>query len=294
LGGGFVRDAILGGRPSDLDIWLPSNLGAYVSTTAFTDLIRNHTTTTVTSLFIGPGAQEARVIEGGDTEGYGDVNNHWVLEMQENDEFRPDLLPVPRVNFMRSLTPWTGDSQAFFNSLMRSFDLDICMMFVGLMPTDREVRYVIVPQHLAMRALGRQGFTPYAQMNMLYWNQMRLQTTAPARIQTRLEKMYSKYSCRMLYTQEEFIEANAVIPTEDIHATPISLQSFMGLVSRSSFNWMPKPQNTRRLPVNHGISERTVFLLDSLFGDSRSWTNTDGLHGGPWAQVMIGTNDRGA
>lgn len=233
IGGGLIRDAILGGRPSDIDVWLPGNIlragvADFVSKLnvdfpAAEINIVFQLGTQVTSEFdeLSPTLRE----EG---ENYGDLNNHWVLEMQVEG--------WPKVNFMRSLHPWTTP-QPFFNSLMRNFDIDHCMFFIGWMPGQRDVNTVIMPQHMI-----NNRYRDY-RLNEIYWNQHRLNTTSAARVESRLIKMASKYMYSFL-TVEEIEQYDRILRTDSIHATPVLFRQAM---RRLSVLPMPTRWNNREV-----------------------------------------------
>lgn len=212
IGGGMIRDAILGGRPSDIDIWLPSNLGRdYLTAGGFIDKFLEHNPESEAecSILFELGVPRENI----DAAGYGDVNNHWVVEVQ--------IPNWPRINFMCSLAEWrTEDPQYFFNGVMRGFDIDQCMFFIGWMPNQRDVNTVILPQHLMQR--HPRNFN----LNELYWNQYRLENTSAARVEARLIKMYSKYGWNMR-TPEELNAHGFILPTNQIVAKPFLLRDVL-------------------------------------------------------------------
>jgi len=240
-----VRDGILGGRPSDIDVWLPSNISV-ADQEDFRRLITNglSNAANITCVFSGPGAltngpegaaPAVRNVAEGDNP-YGDVNNHWVFEVNYDD--------LPSVNFMRSMTPWTNP-QDFFNGLMRAFDIDQCMYFIGYMPGQQQINSVIMPQHLADRYVAANRHNEYGgnlravtqslasfQMNELYWNQYRLNLTSRARIDARMDKMCGKY----LFRTRSVSELNAmghILPIDSIVATAVPLRLVVKQVNRN-------------------------------------------------------------
>lgn len=237
IGGGLIRDALYGGRPNDIDIWLPSNIHVPDVDAFCSHMIRSgygpQQGFQGQVIFRGPGANVQEVTEGvlggfGDAEndaaGYGDVHNHWVVEIQSTSE----TIGHPRINIMRNMARWTGDAPSWFTEIMRNFDLDICMYFVGYMPGQNTVNTVIMPEHLRDSLLrnrqeGRARVAP-TRMNEVYWNQARLDTTSVDRIISRVRKMNEKY----LVNITERIENIPVIATLDIIAVPVRLADIIG------------------------------------------------------------------
>lgn len=261
IGGGLVRDAILGGRPGDIDIWFPSNmtLGAV---DRFVDHMSNEVgPESINIVFTGPGAHGSLVgipsAAGNDpTSGitesdYGDVNNHWVVEMDVGHGW-------PKINIMRSMTPWAGDAQAYFNSLMRAFDIDMCMFFLAWLPGDRtERKTVIMPAHLLASwtntPMAMQNYT--MRMNELHFNASRANTTSATRQQSRIDKMCGKY--RFVWTTVDNIR---VIPTEAIQAVPVTLAKLIRVVNmRTSMIPLPTEQNSNHEGVTNGGAEGQVL-----------------------------------
>ena len=237
IGGGLVRDAILGGRPKDIDVWLPYNITAPTLDVFAALLRRAFPQAQVRGIFAGPGAygdnQFDEVVD--TTNGnYGDVNNSWVIEMTH-----PDL---PDVNFMRSLEPWRNDSQAFFNRLMRAFDIDKCMFFLGYMPGQQDVNTVIMPQHMVNGLTS--GGIARTHLNKVYWNQYRLNITSQQRIMDRITKMNSKYRFNIPTDMDRIL----VIPTESIIATPVPLSRIMRSVNQAHSSWAKPTLDNSREP----------------------------------------------
>ena len=249
IGGGLIRDAILGGRPKDIDVWLPFNLTIHTDADFFVSMLRQFfPRATVSTIFAGPGAygngnQFDPVVD--ITNGnYGDVNNSWVIEMTH-----PDL---PDVNFMRSLEPWRNDSQAFFNRLMRAFDIDKCMFFLGYMPGQQDVNTVIIPQHMANGITS--GGIARTHLNEVYWNQYRLNITSQQRIMDRITKMNSKYR----FNIPTDIDRIHVIPTEEIIATPVPLSKVMRSVNAAYSLWARPTLDNSREPQAPVATTNTV------------------------------------
>lgn len=233
VGGGFVRDALLGGRPGDIDVWLPSN----ITIGGLTDFIRDFSylggffDNEISVVFRGPG-HESTDWTASPQQAYSDINNHWVLEVDYSGG-GGDSIQFPKVNFMRTMVNWEGDAQAFFNGLMRSFDFDICMMFMAWMPGEaiRDTRTVILPQHLAVNWSRPVPENLLVRLNELKVNQARANATSATRLNARLQKMYSKYAL--------FRNSVALLPTlrtEEIVATPVSLSRIMRRMSN-----LPRP-----------------------------------------------------
>lgn len=236
IGGGLVRDALYGGRPNDIDVWLPSNIHV-PDVDAFCAHMVNCGYGTRQGfqgqvIFRGPGSRVEEVEEGAfggfgnaehDLGGYGDVHNHWVVEIQTAPNAPAGSLGDlghPRINIMRNMARWTGDAPSFFTEIMRNFDLDLCMYFVGYMPGQNAVNTVIMPQHLRDSLLNSRinhyRVAP-TRMNEVYWNQARLETTSTERILSRVRKMNEKYTLNL----PEDIHRIVMIPTAEIIAVPV-------------------------------------------------------------------------
>lgn len=260
IGGGLIRDALYGGRPNDIDIWLPSNV-----TIPDVDAFCAHLIRTGYGpqqgfqgqiIFRGPGSRIEEVEEGvlggfgaaeHDDEGYGDVHNHWVIEIQPSETVPlADPIGHPKVNIMRNMARWNGDAPAFFTEIMRNFDLDLCMYFVGYMPGQTSVNTVIMPQHLLHTLNTRRGGrVDVARLNEVYWNQARLETTSTERILGRIRKMNEKYQALGL---PEDIERISMIPTAEIIAVPVLFSHLMPRFnSNSVWGNAPLPARANRL-----------------------------------------------
>lgn len=215
LGGGIVRDLILGGQPNDIDIWLPSN-GHIQDANEMMRLISAIFNVPVQLIF------SLNAQEGADSENYRDVSNRWVLEF---------VVDGFRFNVMRTMVAWTSP-QSFYDRLMQNFDLDICMFFVAFhtnINTDVHQwrKHVIMPQHLVEDL--RNGL----QVNFLTWNRWRMDQTSPERKRLRLEKMNARY---------EFDEGDAgAIDMEDLVATPVKLSWLL-----TKLHLMPLPKVPER------------------------------------------------
>lgn len=211
LGGGIVRDFILGGQPNDIDIWLPSN-GHVQDANDMMRLIRENFQVPVQLIF------SLNAQEGADSENYRDVSNHWVLEF---------VVDGFRFNVMRTMVAWTSP-QSFYDGLMQNFDLDICMFFVAFHTSMFEDahqwrKHVIMPQHLVEDL--RNGL----RVNFLTWNRWRMNQTSPERKRLRLEKMNARY---------EFDEGDAgAIDREELVATPVKISWLL-----TKLHLMPLPK----------------------------------------------------
>lgn len=179
IGGGVVRDGIMGGQPNDIDVWLPSNINI-TSTEGLRLWCRDAFNTPVEVIFNGPENVHQ------DGEGYRDMSNHCVLEFTNMFGFK--------INIMRTMTPWVdGDPSAFFRGVMRNFDIDLCMFFVafGYETYGTNTPYVIMPRHLVNQLTSNYGVMPIRQF---CWNRFRLENMSDARRTMRSEKMHSKFT----------------------------------------------------------------------------------------------------
>lgn len=255
IGGGLIRDAILGGRPSDIDVWLPSNINYAGAEEFYNRFVEQTAPTNLSLVFSGPGASTDWDFTPGVTQSdYGDVNNHWVFEADISYLW-------PKVNFMRSMTPWEGDAQSYFNGLMRAFDIDVCMMFVAWMPTDPvQQRTVIMPRHLVDSWTGQNDIadrfafpTWRLRMNELHFNAGRANTTSETRLQSRIEKMCNKYG--FVSTSVRNI---SVIDTDQIIATPVSFLKIIRRINRIS-SGIPYPTYTNSLQEARNGTTGTLF-----------------------------------
>lgn len=239
IGGGLIRDALGGARPGDIDIWLPSNI---TNCQLIRDALPNFRImfpgAYLNAIFQGPGStNDVDLVVAQNTGEYADINNHWVFEMT--------ALNMPKINFMRTMVEWTGDAQAFFTGIMRGFDIDICMLYIGYMRGQENPTHVIMPQHMiqGLRNGTRQMRlnTAYGmQMNDLHWNAARLNRTAEARVLARIQKMNEKYA---FHANMERIQP---IPQDHIIAVPVELREFARYTDR--LLPYPMPAYTRNLP----------------------------------------------
>lgn len=258
IGGGLVRDALYGGRPNDIDIWLPSNITVPDVDAFCAHMVRrgygaDHGFQGQV-IFRGPGATVEEVTEGiygnadADAENYGDVHNHWVVEITPAPNAPQGSMGDhghPRINIMRNMARWTGDAPSFFTEIMRNFDLDLCMYFVGWMPGQTNINTVIMPQHLHQSMLQnhRRGNTvAVTRINEVYWNQARMETTSTERIISRVRKMNEKYTIHL----SENIDQIPIIPTAEIIAIPVLFTDILGCFNGSGGygnNALPQRQN---------------------------------------------------
>lgn len=239
VGGGLIRDAILGGRPGDVDVWLPSNITVLGLADFLLDFCYDNgfLEEEITTVFRGPGYDNDGVNAVAHSQ-YSDVSNHWVLEVDFNVGQPSDY---PKVNFMRTMVPWEGDAQAFFNGLMRAFDIDVCMMFMAWMPNESitNSRTVIMPRHLyrhwslPFRDTARLG------VNEIRVNAARAELTSATRLNARLEKICNKYAFR-----RDAASNVATIATEDLVAVPVALSSLMPYLNRPNSIPIPTLENS--------------------------------------------------
>lgn len=216
IGGGLVRDGFGGARPGDIDIWLPSNISVDACEEFLEVITDSFEGSSGAIVFRGPQANGGEWTEGTQNlADYSDVNNHWVIEVEIPD--------YPKVNFMRSMLQWTNDSQAFFNGLMRFFDIDICMMFLAYERGQSDTRYVIVPQHMVQWfAQSYRGETVPPRLNSIYWNRARMDMTSHDRTQARMDKMNAKYNFGMTMDTVRMIEQDSIV------AYPVLIRNFAG------------------------------------------------------------------
>lgn len=248
LGGGLIRDAIGGARPGDIDVWLPSNTSLQ-DYEEFIEVFSDCIPAAVSRcIFTGPNARGDRPMQftaAQEQADYGDVNNHWVVET--------DIPGWPKINFMRSMTVWNNDSQAFFNGLMRAFDLDCCMFFIGYDRGQTDIRHVIMPSHL-VPGLFRSNERSPLRMNVLHWNQYRFNETSARRVLARLDKINAKYQYNAT------IDNIVIMPTESIVAVPVTLKRIM-LCVRAIY---PMPQwEFRNEPPVENTNGNTGSVLPS-------------------------------
>lgn len=268
IGGGLIRDAIMGGVPGDIDIWLPaniaipeggySNLGGPTNVGSFASWIRtqmNLPALPATVFAMGGGGTFEQTLGApvvGHEHAYRDVSNHWVVEFNYNGF---------QINIMRSMVPWTGDSERFFTRLMQNFDMDLAMFFVGMEIPQRSRVFtppmnVILPSHI-VRDL--QDETPILKWN---WNQERFQVTSSDRLRVRTTKLNSRY---------DFEDDPGVIPTAMIVATPVEFSFVMEAqylfpfpqppeiadlrTTRVAMSQVTRPLNraARRAPLQRGV-----------------------------------------
>lgn len=233
IGGGFVRDGLLGGRISDIDVWLPSNIrlprflealqGEVHSSDFITyanQYLGGNTAIQSTTLFEAPFATLDAAQDG---TAYHDMSNHWVVSTYPNN------YPI---QFMRTNIPYEGDPSAFMNGVMRNFDIDLCMMFLcfeqftrnqygGFDPAENNVdtvlssQYIVMPEHLVENM--NSGL-----ITRMGWNTAR-NTTSDARRSNRFLKMTTKYNLIAASPLRQFNE----IQPEDIRAIPVPVGFLM-------------------------------------------------------------------
>lgn len=191
----MVRDGIMGGRPNDIDVWLPSNINI-TSTEGLRLWCRDAFNAPVEVIFNGPENVHQ------DGEGYRDMSNHCVLEFTNMFGFK--------INIMRTMTQWVdGDPSAFFRGVMRNFDIDLCMFFVafGYETYGTNTPYIIMPRHLVNQLNDTTGITN--RIRQFCWNRFRLDTMSDSRRAMRSEKMHSKFTG---LGPEGTIEVNEIEP----------------------------------------------------------------------------------
>lgn len=258
IGGGLIRDAFYGGYPGDIDVWLPSNI-TIPDADAFARHIATHGYGRDDGfqgqiLFRGPGSQVAEDRPEGvfgfeatppTPENYGDVHNHWVMELENTSEERG----YPKVNIMRNMAVWNNDAPAWFTTIMRNFDLDCCMFFVGYMRGQRDVNTVIIPRHIVQNLSNRARGGISVHMNEVYWNQARVETTSHERIMSRVHKMNDKYEFRI----PEDVNRIRMIPTDEIVAEPVTMSWLLRFFnSGGGYGVHPLPTRTNRwTPAQH-------------------------------------------
>ena len=269
LGGGIARDALMGGVPVDVDVWLPSNFNpesdAYRNVDEFSDLMRAESLTS--------GVQPQIVFEGPqdlnpehDPNNYRDMSNHWVIEFDHG--------PV-KFNIMRTMTQWTGDSQAFFTSIMQNFDIDLCMMFVAAIPTvdgffDNPIDTIILPNTIA------DDLANSVAIDTFRWNRFRWDTTSVRRRDFRRDKVISRYR----------VTEGIVLPRENFTAVPVPLafimenQSLLPFPERSDLADLRTTRDAERqgfrsrADVEEGLNDmaRRAQTLQS----ARNWAESQG------------------
>uniref|UniRef100_A0AAU6W0L3 Poly A polymerase head domain-containing protein n=3 Tax=unclassified bacterial viruses TaxID=12333 RepID=A0AAU6W0L3_9VIRU len=260
IGGGIVRDGIMGGESNDIDVWLPSNINI-TSPQQLQGWAEARFGAAVSIIFNGPENVEQ---EG---EGYRDMSNHCVLEFTNARGFR--------INLMRTMTPWVqGEPQVFFRGVMRNFDIDLCMFFIAFPPESRgiHVPYVVMPQHLVDQLNSELGVM--RSIRQFCWNSYRLETMSPARKTMRSEKMHAKLHLR---------PADGRISVIDIEPTVVSVSWIM-----SKIEYFPLP----RLPVT-----MTVLAVDEEVPNAAPLPppvqiTANPRNGMSLQELRMGTNDR--
>lgn len=240
VGGGFVRDIILGGRPSDIDVWLPSNLRRCELADEFVQYMLEDNMVPSAIVFRGPGSRtEGENLHGASgahaSQAYLDINNHWVAEVPANSSGGIGGYDnAPAINFMRTMVTWDGDAQAFFTGLMRSFDIDTCMFFMGWDQTEniQNIRHAIMPQHLwnlwRHRIGGNRQDLRQLRINEIHFNELRANAASATRLAARIDKMCLKYH----FSRPRSIEEVQRIPVDQIVALPVDLTALRRMTSR--------------------------------------------------------------
>ncbi|AUV61770.1 hypothetical protein FDJ28_gp24 [Pseudomonas phage Bjorn] len=223
IGGGIIRDAIMGGVPVDIDVWLPSNVAQ--NSHDIYDFSR-----VITDAF--PGIRVQHVFEGprdlnpaNDPNNYRDMSNHWVVEFD---------VGTVKFNVMRTMTQWTGDSAAFFGSVMQNFDIDLCMMFTGAMPTGRgffaePVTNIILPSNIVENLQDGRAIDTFC------WNRFRYEQTNVARRNFRRDKIISRYG----------VQEGVVLERAQFIPTPVELTFVLEAQSLLPFPQPPEMADLR-------------------------------------------------
>lgn len=223
IGGGIIRDAIMGGVPVDIDVWLPSNVAQ--NSHDIYDFSR-----VITDAF--PGIRVQHVFEGprelnpaNDPNNYRDMSNHWVVEFD---------VGTVKFNVMRTMTQWTGDSAAFFGSVMQNFDIDLCMMFTGAIPTGRgfftePVTNIILPSNIVENLQDGRAIDTFC------WNRFRYEQTNVARRNFRRDKIISRYG----------VQEGTVLERAQFIPTPVELTFVLEAQSLLPFPQPPEMADLR-------------------------------------------------
>lgn len=269
IGGGFVRDGLLGARISDIDVWLPSNVVMPPQPTApipiwtvpvptwvnthhdgemhannFIDhLWRFHPLYQANSvLFEAPFATLQPNEEG---QAYHDMSNHWVVGTTING------YPV---QFMRTNVEWENDPAEFMSRLCRNFDIDLCMMFLCVERDAESVDSALGSQYIVMPSeitdfLNEDGDP----LRTMLWNTAR-NTTSDARKLSRYLKMTTKYHLDAAVPNTNVPELPHAmfddVPPERLIAVPVPLRFLMDHMDR-----LPLP----RLEVANGQAAGPVL-----------------------------------
>lgn len=221
IGGGIIRDAIMGGVPVDIDVWLPSNINQGHSINSFHNIIYDNFLVPVTHVFTGP--QELNPAN--DPNNYRDMSNHWVVEFD---------LGTVKFNVMRTMTEWTGDSAAFFGSVMQNFDIDLCMMFTGAIPTGRgffaePVTNIILPSNIVENLQDGRAIDTFC------WNRFRYEQTNVSRRNFRRDKIISRYG----------VQEGVVLERAQFIPTPVELSFVLEAQSLLPFPQPPEMADLR-------------------------------------------------
>lgn len=203
IGGGLIRDGVLGGPIGDIDVWLPSNCNVpanVLNGTLIFDFAGNFTN-----------GQYTR-----------DISNRWVTEVE---------LSGIKVNLMKRLDPYV-DNQQWFDSLNYGFDTELSMMFMGFVPEDgfetrecawenlRGMNHISIPYSI-LEHLNFRPPIPQA-LSSLGVNEERMETTSATRMEARIQKLGRKYH---LVTNFPF-----PLGREDLRAVIVPLRRMMELL----------------------------------------------------------------
>lgn len=190
IGGGFIRDAVLGGQIGDIDIWLPSQ-ATLEAHHIYSDPHFRDTDVIFQLNHMGMSGLNTIALQA-NREDYRDLSNLLVVESLCNDI---------KVNFIKSMTAWETPEQ-FFERMFRNFDTEISMFFIGLLPQDGQnapitqfedfdqscLKTVILPS--SYREIASEGDT----QEIIAINPERVNITSEIRMNTRYSKLTTRYN----------------------------------------------------------------------------------------------------
>lgn len=223
IGGGFIRDSILGGQINDIDVWIPSNANASLSRD-----------------FVGENIIFQNSFSSVQTNGEytTDISNRFVVE---------SFINGIRINYMKTLYAFESVEQ-YFSALMRNFDNELSMFFMAFDIPDNKsyttAKYkdfittdrLIVPSCLCEFILDPMNRVEYYALAV---NGQRWETTSQARKQTRLDKMSSRYHGLLIERNNLGISLSGnidrgavVLPVGDFLPTPVSISRFVQYLNK--------------------------------------------------------------
>lgn len=245
IGGGFIRDAVLGGEIGDIDVWLPSQTRIEAST------IENHAVFNGTDVIFQLNTTSTSAPISSSRDDYRDLSNLLVVETRSNGI---------RINFIKSMTPWETPEQ-FFETMFRNFDTEISMFFMGFAPdgdTHREIQSysefnaasvstLILPR--SYQEIASEGGV----QDIIAINPVRVGVTSRERMNTRYSKLCSRYSMR----RDDLFAYNM----SDIDFPPIRIR--LSDFSANLLELMPYPtaQETTSWPNTDDTSARATLPL---------------------------------